>query len=224
MDGEAAIRPSGQPHAAPGGVGGDRPRREVGSVVGTRSHLQHGHRTGPTGASRASARGVCRFRRSIARSAARRSLTPATCRQGRGGLRARTAPTRGTNGRWRSSCRQDWRARHAAAPASSARCDILDVWFDSGSSHEAVLLGAAGTDVAVRPVPRRQRPASRLVPEFAAPRPWHSRAAAVSRGAHTRLSHRYRRPEDVEVGGQRRSRRRTSSSKAAPTSFASGSR
>ena len=30
-------------------------------------------------------------------------------------------------------------ARRAAAPRSSARRDILDVWFDSGSSHEAVL-------------------------------------------------------------------------------------
>ncbi len=30
-------------------------------------------------------------------------------------------------------------APNAAAPNSSAKCNILDVWFDSGSSHEAVL-------------------------------------------------------------------------------------
>jgi isoleucyl-tRNA synthetase len=41
--------------------------------------------------------------------------------------------------------------------------DIMDVWFDSGSSHMGVLQ-TSGTAMAGRYVPRRQRPAQRLVP------------------------------------------------------------
>ena len=59
--------------------------------------------------------------------------------------------------------------------------NILDVWFDSGSSHEAVLSRASRAHVAGRHVPRGQRPASRLVPEFAARRP--RDAAATRRSA-----------------------------------------
>ena len=46
--------------------------------------------------------------------------------------------------------------------------NILDVWFDSGSSHEAVLPAYAGPDMAGRHVSRRQRSAPRLVPQLAA--------------------------------------------------------
>ena len=53
--------------------------------------------------------------------------------------------------------------------------NILDVWFDSGSSHEAVLSVRPGADLAGRHLPRRQRSASRLVPELAARRPRHAR-------------------------------------------------
>ena len=59
--------------------------------------------------------------------------------------------------------------------------NILDVWFDSGSSHEAVLSVQPGADVAGRHLSRRQRPAPRLVPELAARRPRHARPAAVPR-------------------------------------------
>ena len=83
-------------------------------------------------------------------------------------------------------------------------------------------LGAPRTDMAVRRVSRRQRSASRLVPELAAPRARHSRPRAVSPGRDERLPDRHRRPEDVEVARQRRSRRRTSSSRAAPTSCGCG--
>ncbi len=83
-------------------------------------------------------------------------------------------------------------------------------------------LGAARADVAVRHVSRRQRSAPRLVPELAAARARHARPRAVSRGRDPRLPDRHRRPEDVEVARQRRSRRRTSSSRAAPTSCGCG--
>jgi isoleucyl-tRNA synthetase len=41
--------------------------------------------------------------------------------------------------------------------------DILDVWFDSGSSSVAVLESAGGPALARRRLPRRRRPVSRLV-------------------------------------------------------------
>ena len=42
--------------------------------------------------------------------------------------------------------------------------DIVDVWFESGVSHLAVLRERPGPEVAGRPVRGRQRPASRVVP------------------------------------------------------------
>ena len=80
--------------------------------------------------------------------------------------------------------------------------NILDVWFDSGSSHEAVLSVSPGSHLAGRHLPRRQRPASRLVPELAARRPRHARPAAVQADPHARLPDRRRRQEDVEVDRQ----------------------
>ena len=59
--------------------------------------------------------------------------------------------------------------------------NILDVWFDSGSSHEAVLLGPARAHVAGGHLSRRQRSAPRLVPELAARRAGHARPRAVPR-------------------------------------------
>ena len=46
----------------------------------------------------------------------------------------------------------------------SKETDILDVWFDSGSSHLAVLTPENGSAVAVQYVPRRRRSIPRLVP------------------------------------------------------------
>ena len=42
--------------------------------------------------------------------------------------------------------------------------DILDVWFDSGSTHAFTLEDRAAHPLAGRPLPRRLRPAPRLVP------------------------------------------------------------
>ncbi len=57
--------------------------------------------------------------------------------------------------------------------------NILDVWFDSGSSHEAVLPFWPDLTWPADSLPRRQRPAPRLVPELAARRPGHARRAAL---------------------------------------------
>ena len=63
-------------------------------------------------------------------------------------------------------------------------------------------VGPPGADVAGRHLPRRQRSASRLVPELAARRPRHARTAAVQADRHARLPDRRRRQEDVEVARQ----------------------
>ena len=52
----------------------------------------------------------------------------------------------------------------AAAREFRKENDILDVWFDSGSSHLAVLNDRERSALARRPVPGRRRPVSRLVP------------------------------------------------------------
>ena len=119
-------------------------------------------------------------------------------------VRRRTAPTRGTSGRWRSSCRRASRARKCGGTAFEREQNILDVWFDSGSSHEGVLPVHAGLSLAGRHVPRGHRPVPRLVPQLAARGPRHARARAVPRGADARLRRQRGRQEDVEVAGQRR--------------------
>ena len=109
----------------------------------------------------------------------------------------------GTSGRPRNSSPPASTCPTCGGTAFEREMNILDVWFDSGSSHEAVLSVRPELDVAGRPLPRRQRPASRLVPELAAGRPRHARPAAVPAGRHPRLPHRRRRQEDVEVARQR---------------------
>ena len=52
---------------------------------------------------------------------------------------SRQAPRRGTSGRSRTSCRPGFACPSCGGPAFEREQDILDVWFDSGSSHEAVL-------------------------------------------------------------------------------------
>ena len=71
----------------------------------------------------------------------------------------------------------------AAAAAAEFRkeTDILDVWFDSGSSHLAVLTRSQRPALAGRPVRRRRRPVPRLVPQLAAGRRGHARARAPYR-------------------------------------------
>ena len=87
--------------------------------------------------------------------------------------RARRA-SRGAGGieAWSSVDPEEWLGDEADAYTKST--DILDVWFDSGSTFQHVL-GQPRRQRACRrprgrPVPRRPRPAPRLVPQLAADR------------------------------------------------------
>ncbi len=115
-----------------------------------------------------------------------------------------------------------WYAEGAAARFLGSRAtegwkkvdDILDVWFDSGSTHAFVLEDPenfpqlAGIDAQAerrrRPgdVSRRLGPASRLVSVLAAGKLRHPRHRAVRHGADARLRARRARPQDVEVARQ----------------------
>jgi isoleucyl-tRNA synthetase len=89
--------------------------------------------------------------------------------------------------------------------------DILEVWFDSGSTFWHVLRGSqrrlserrlprAGPRG--RPVPRRPRPAPRLVPQLAAAGLRPVRPRALPRPADARLRHRRPGPQDEQEPGQ----------------------
>ena len=151
---------------------------------GARSASPAWSRTGASGSSRGSAAGAPRSRCSTrcATASAPRSIRGATrpaeqqkfFDARRRHLPRRRAATPGTRGRPRTSCRP---ARTCAASPGDfeKETDILDVWFDSGVSHMAVLrsgewpeLVAPGRTAARRPLPRGPRPAPRLVPVVAA--------------------------------------------------------
>ena len=102
--------------------------------------------------------------------------------------------------------------------------NILDVWFDSGSSHEAVL--------SVRP--ELTWPSDIYLEGSDQHRGWFQSSLLLGLGTRGRppyrqvvtngFRHRHRRPENVEVDRQRHRARRTSSSKAALTCSGSGPR
>ncbi len=98
---------------------------------------------------------------------------------------------------------------HCSCGASSWRkeTDILDVWFDSGSSHLAVLdrLGCRrpGTSMACGHVSRRAGPVSRMVPQFAAGGRGGAERRAVPASAHAWLDARCQGAADVQVARQR---------------------
>ena len=70
-------------------------------------------------------------------------------------VRGARAPTPGTSARGGAPARRASAARSAAGREFEKETDILDVWFDSGSSHAAVLARAARPALAGRRVPRR---------------------------------------------------------------------
>ena len=86
--------------------------------------------------------------------------------------------------------------------------DILDVWFDSGSSFFHVLRQqpprrpTSDARPRGRPVPGRPRPAPRLVPFVAADRLRDGRPRALSRPADPRLHRRRLGPQDEQEPGQ----------------------
>ncbi len=81
--------------------------------------------------------------------------------------------------------------------------DILDVWFDSGVSHQCVSKHWPEVTHARGPVPGRLGSASRLVPQLAADVGRVARPCAVSRRADARVHDRREGPQDVEVARQR---------------------
>ena len=164
-----------------GGARGDRSRREVDPGVGPRPHLQHAGEPArlvhlaPARLGRADSGGRLHEVRRGAPDARRWSSARRRCS-------TTTAPTPGTSGRSRSSSPPGSTCPSCGGTEFERERDILDVWFDSGSSHEAVLPFRRELTLAGRHVSRGQRPASRLVPELAARRPRHARPAAVPRG------------------------------------------
>ena len=136
LDGESNCR--GGQDAARGGARRDRPPREVDSVVGARPHVQHGREPArlvhlaPARLGRADPGGrLHEVRRGDHHAGARR--------EDRRRSSSSTAPTPGTSGRPRSSSRRGLTCPSCGGTAFEREMNILDVWFDSGSSHEAVL-------------------------------------------------------------------------------------
>ena len=148
MDGDPRSATDGT-HAAPGGTRRDRQRREVDSGVGPRPHLQHGEQPArlvhlaPARLGRAHSRGrLHEVRRGDAR---RPTLVDKA---------AAVFDTYGADA-WYERPIEEFLPDGLACPSCGGTSfererDILDVWFDSGSSHEAVLPRVARPDVAGR--------------------------------------------------------------------------
>ena len=124
-------------------------------------------------------------------------------------LRGKRAPTPGT----RHGARERFLGKRANEDWQKVD-DILDVWFDSGSTHAFVLedpqhfprspaSSARRRRRRHRDVSRRLRPAPRLVSFLAAGKLRHARPRALRRRGHARLHARRARPQDVEVARQR---------------------
>ena len=188
---------------------------EVDARLGRGAHLQHDRRRAPTGASRASASGACPSSCSIAPAAASRSPIA------RSSTASSTLFAEHTADIWyeRTAAeliRPERAARSAAARNSRKENDILDVWFDSGSSHLAVLTPENGLPW----------PSDLYLEGGDQYRGWFHSSLLVGVGlkgrapyrdcATQRLDARWRRPRHAQVARQRhRAGRRSSSSHGA---------
>ena len=194
----------------------------LGAADRPRSHHEHGRQPArlvhlaPARLGRADPGGrLHRLRRSAAHAGGGRSRG--------GGVRHLRRRRAGTSGRSKSSCPAGLTCPSCGGTAFEREGDILDVWFDSGSSHEAVLPFRPELRLAGRRLSRRQRPASRLVPELAAGRPGHPRPAAVQARSSPTASSSPKTAARCPSRSATRSSRRTSSRRAAPRSSACGS-
>ncbi len=169
----------------------------------------------PTGAFRASASGACPSSSSIANNAASRSPTARSSTAWWIFSRS-TPPTSGSSAPPPNSCPPEPSARNAARRNSRKENDILDVWFDSGSSHLAVLTEEERPSLARRPLSRRRRPISRLVPEFPADWRGSARQAPYRACAHPRLDAGWRWPRRCRNPSATASRPKKSSRTTAP--------
>ena len=179
--------PTGLVHLAPAHLGRADPRRRLLGL------LREARRT-PSSAIRASSStsSSCSWRKARTPGSASRTATAAT---------GPTPPT------------QERLERLRPAGVACPRCGkrdgltfhehIVDVWFESGVSHSAVLGATREPALARRPLPRGARPVPRLVPLVPARRGQRPRARALPRGRDPRLHARRRRTQDVQVAGQR---------------------
>ena len=108
------------------------------SRVGRGAHGATCSKGGPTGASRGSGRGACRYRFSIAKAATKRLPIQRSSITSPISLPLKL-PTRGTHGRKANCCPTDYKCAKCGGGDFRKETDILDVWFDSGSSCVAVL-------------------------------------------------------------------------------------
>ena len=128
----------------------------------------------------------------------RGAARPGGGRADRGGLRAGAAPMPGSRPIRRSS------SARSRDPADYEQVtDILDVWFDSGSTHADRARAAARARLAGLALSRGLGPAPRLVPLLAARELRHARPGALRGGPDPRLRGRRAGPQDVEVARQR---------------------
>ena len=112
-----------------------------------------------------------------------------------------TAPISGLKKKSTNSCPRARCATSAAITHFNKETDILDVWFDSGVSHAAVL-EKRPSEMAGGSLPGRQRPAPGLVPQLAADRGGNANRAPYD----AVLTHGFvvdaRRQKNVQIAGQ----------------------
>ena len=171
--------------------------------AGARGGSRRWSASGPTGASAGSGPGACRSPPSstsrTGEPAPDRRLRPPLPRPLRRGG-GRRLVHEGRSPSW--SRRISTRLRHPIEHLSKGT-DILDVWFESGSSHRSVLREPSydSRPVPRVHVPRRLRPAPRLVPVVDPDRRRHDRPGPVRDGPDARLRRRRQGREAVEVAG-----------------------
>ena len=191
----AMVHPHGDERLARHGAGGDR-RDALDSAARPEPHPRHDR--DPARLVHLAPARLGRADRGVRRQEDRR----AAARPGRG--RPHRAPS--------SEGADAWFTRRSARflgndrdPADYEQVkDIVDVWFESGSTHAFVLEARQDLPMAGLALSRRLGPASRLVPFLAAGILRHARARAVQGGADPRLRPGRAGPQDVEVAGQRR--------------------
>ena len=145
--------------------------------------------------------------------------------------RSRSAVEQGGIEAWQTATHEDC---SAPTPTQYAKInDTLDVWFDSGSTHQTVMGGPDGRMTHAARIRRHGFPADLYLEGSDQHRGWfHSsllvvvhaeRRAAVQGAADARLRRRRRGPQDVEVEGQRRRAAEGRRTRWAPRSCACGS-
>ena len=210
--------PGGHP-AQPGARGNQE--SEMGSGLGRRAHLEHDRHPPrlvhlpPAHLGRAHRRVSVRgLRQALERSRPESQSDRAVRARRRRRLVHDRRPTP-----W---SRQEPSARKCGNTKFAKETDILDVWFESGSQPRRRARSRTRPALAGRSLPRRRRPAPRLVPLFPALRRRHARPRAVSHGRHQRLDARRTGPRHVEVAAATTSIRSTSPTAWAARSCACG--